>query len=113
MAVDCLGPFPVTISGDRYLVVFSDYLTRFLEAFAVPSIDASTIADLLVGEIMARHGAPRIQLTDRGYNFLSRLVKVLRRLIIHNVMGMLRDAKAPLRVFPCMSVVTRKTGTNI
>ena len=75
VAVDCLGPFPVTNSGNRYIVVFSDYLTRFPEAFAVPSIDAATIADLLVNEIMARHGAPRTLLSDRGSNFLSSLVK--------------------------------------
>ena len=48
VAVDCLGPFPVTNSGNRYIVVFSDYLTRFPEAFALPTIDAATIADLLV-----------------------------------------------------------------
>ena len=110
--------------GSWYIAVFSDYLTRFLEAFVVPSIGASTIADLLVNEIMVRHGAPRTQLSDRGSNFLSSLVKevcylmdtekVLQPLIIHNVMGLWRDLMAPSRrVLPCMSVVTRKTRTNI
>ena len=32
------------------------------------------IARLLVDEIIARHGAPRVLLSDRGTNFLSRLV---------------------------------------
>lgn len=75
VAVDCLGPFPVSDSGNRYIVVFSDYLTRYPEAFAVPTIDAPTIADLLVNEILPRHGAPRTLLSDRGSNFLSRFVK--------------------------------------
>ena len=75
VAVDCLGPFPVSDSGNRYIVVFSDYLTRYPEAFAVPTIDAPTIADLLVNQILPRHGAPRTLLSDRGSNFLSRLVK--------------------------------------
>ena len=75
VAVDCLGPFPVTTSNNRYIVVFSDYLTRYPEAFAVPSIDAETIADLLVNHIMPRHGAPRTLLSDRGSNFLSSLVR--------------------------------------
>ena len=75
VAVDCLGPFPVSNSGNRYIVVFSDYLTRYPEAFAVPSIDAPTIADLLVNEILPRHGAPRTLLSDRGSNFLSSLVR--------------------------------------
>lgn len=74
-AVDCLGPFPVSDSGNCYIVVFSDYLTHYPEAFTVPTIDAPTIADLLVNEILPRHGAPRTLLSDRGSNFLSRLVK--------------------------------------
>ena len=72
--VDCLGPFPVTHSGNRYIVVFSDYLTRYPEAFAVPNIEAVTIADLLVNHIMPRHGAPRTLLSDRGSNFTSALL---------------------------------------
>ena len=28
VAVDCLGPFPESYSGNRYIVVFSDYLKR-------------------------------------------------------------------------------------
>ena len=75
VALDCLGPFPVTTSNNRYIVVFSDYLTRYPEAFAVPTIDAATIADLLVNHIMPRHGAPRTLLSDRGSNFLSSLVR--------------------------------------
>ena len=56
-------------------MVFSDYLTRFPEAFAVPTIDAATIADLLVNQIMPRHGAPRTLLSDRGSNFPSSLLR--------------------------------------
>ena len=44
LAVDCLGPFPVSHKGNRYIVVFSDYLTRWPEAFAVPYIEVSEIA---------------------------------------------------------------------
>ena len=42
LSVDCLGPFPPTDRGQRYLVVFCDALTRWTEAFPVPSIDAPT-----------------------------------------------------------------------
>lgn len=74
LAVDCLGPLPVTWSGNRYLVVFTEYLTKWPEIFAVPTINAETIAKLLVNEIIPRHGAPRTLLSDRGKNFLSLLV---------------------------------------
>ena len=74
LAVDCLGPLPVTWSGNRYLVVFTEYLSKWPEIFAVPNIDAVTIAKLLTDEIIPRHGAPRTLLSDRGKNFLSNLV---------------------------------------
>ena len=73
VAVDVLGPFPLSSKGSRYIVVFSDYLTRWVEAFPVPSVQATVIARLLVDEIISRHGAPRVLLSDRGTNFLSKV----------------------------------------
>ena len=75
VAMDILGPFPATDDGNRYIIVFSDYYTRWPEAFALKSIEASRIAHLLVDEILSRHGAPRTLLSDRGSNFLSSIVK--------------------------------------
>ena len=66
VAVDCLGPFPESYSGTRYVVVFFDYLTRWPEAFAVSTIDAVVIAKLLVSEIFCRHGSPKTLLPDHG-----------------------------------------------
>ena len=74
MAVDVLGPFLPSSKGSRYIVVLSDYLTRWVEAFPVPSVAATAIARLLVDEIISRHGAPRLLLSDRGTNFLSKVV---------------------------------------
>ena len=61
--------------------MFSDYLTKWPEAFAVPTIDAHVIAKLFVHEIIGRHGAPRTLLSDRGQNFLSKLLKEICRLV--------------------------------
>ncbi len=74
LAVDCLGPLPLTESGNRHIVIFSDYLTRWPEAFCTPDTKATTIARLLVDEVISRHGAPRQLLSDQGQNFLSKLV---------------------------------------
>ena len=74
VAVDVLGPFPPSSDGSRFLV-FSDYLTRWVEAFPVASVQATVIARLLVDEIISRHGAPRVLLSDRGTNFLSKIVE--------------------------------------
>ena len=70
LACDIIGPFPPSKLGNRYVVVFSEYLTKWVEAFPVSSIGASVIAHSLVDEIFARHGAPRTLLSDRGSNSL-------------------------------------------
>ena len=59
VACDILGPWPVTDSGNRYILVFTDYLTKWVEAFAIPSTEAPLIARIFVDEIVARHGAPK------------------------------------------------------
>ena len=65
MTMGCLGPLPTTHNGNKYIVVFTDYLTRWVEAFPVPSIEAVQIARLITQEIIPRHGAPRTLLSDR------------------------------------------------
>ena len=71
MGVDVLGPFVPSAKGNRFIVVFTDYYTKYPEAFALPNVQAPAIARLLVEEILFRHGAPRYLLSDRGTNFLS------------------------------------------
>ena len=81
LACDIIRPFPPSKLGNRYVVVFSEYLTKWVEAFPVPSIEAPVIARLLVDEIFTRHGAPRTLLSDRGSNFLPSLVTEVCRLL--------------------------------
>lgn len=74
LAVDLLGPLPITWSGNRYIVVFVECLPKWPEIFPVKNADSVTIARLLTNEIIPRHGAPRTLLSDHGKNFLSNLV---------------------------------------
>ena len=64
---------PLTVHGNKYVVVFMDYLTKWVEAFAVSDQTSETIATLLVNEIICRHGVPEVLLSDRGTNLLSSL----------------------------------------
>jgi len=57
-----------------YVIVFMDYLTKWVEAFAIPDQKAETIAHLFVDNIVCRHGIPEQLLSDRGANFLSELI---------------------------------------
>ena len=78
--------FPVSAKGNKYAVVFVDYLTKWVEVFPTPDQTALTIAKLLVTEIISRHGVPRELLSDRGAAFLSKLLQEVYRLMgIHKV----------------------------
>ena len=51
VGVDILQ-LPLTTKGNRYVVVFMDYLTKWPEAFAIPDQTAETIAKVLVKEVI-------------------------------------------------------------
>ena len=65
---------PQTYDGNQYVVVFLDYLTKWVEAFPVADQRAETVVRLLTEEVICRHGAPERLLSDRGANFLSDLM---------------------------------------
>ena len=66
-----LGPLPVTDYGNRHILVVSDYFTKCVEAFPMPDQEASTVAELLVKEVVCRFGVPLIIHSDQGRNFKS------------------------------------------
>ena len=77
VAMDILGPLPRTERANRYILVVSDYFTRWPEAYALPNQEASTIARILINEFFARYGVPYQLHSDQGANFDSKLIKEL------------------------------------
>ena len=71
VGIDILGPMTQTRRGYRYVLVISDYFTRWSEAFAMKNIEAVTVADLLVKEFICRYGIPRQIHSDQGRQFES------------------------------------------
>ena len=74
IAMDIVGPVETSRNGNRYILVLSDYASRFV--MTIPMIDqtAKTVAAHLVNEVLTKYGAPEQILTDQGTNFLSELV---------------------------------------
>ena len=58
-----------------------DYLTKWPEVYPTPDQSAATIANILVREIVSRHGVPSELLSDRGQAFLSGLLKEVQHLL--------------------------------
>ena len=80
IAIDFLGPLPRTEKGNEYILVASDYFTKWVECFALPDMRAETTADTLVTQFFCRFGVPRILHSDQGSNFESILFKEMCRL---------------------------------
>ncbi|MES9881596.1 MAG: reverse transcriptase domain-containing protein [Sedimenticola sp.] len=69
VAMDILGPLPVSSTGNKYILVIVDYFSRWTEAFAVANIEAETITKTFVEQFICRFGVPRQVHTDQGRQF--------------------------------------------
>ncbi|GFT00023.1 retrovirus-related Pol polyprotein from transposon 17.6 [Trichonephila clavipes] len=83
IGIDLLGRFPKSAHGNKWIIVCTDYSTRYAITKALPTAEVDEIAKFLLEEIVLRHGAPRVIITDRGAVFRSRLVSS-RRLVAEN-----------------------------
>ena len=48
IALDILAPLPVTLQGSEYILVISDYFTKWTECYVISNQKATTVADKLV-----------------------------------------------------------------
>ena len=69
IAVDILGPLPLTTKGNRFIVIVADYFTKWVEGYAVANHQAETIAEVLVNNIFNRFGLPQTLHSDQGRDF--------------------------------------------
>jgi hypothetical protein len=73
IADDILGELPKTNDGNKYILVISDYFTKWTEAHAMPNMEVSTVADIIVREVATRFGVPTTIHSDQGSQFESEL----------------------------------------
>ncbi|GKE23347.1 reverse transcriptase domain-containing protein [Tanacetum coccineum] len=67
--IDFMGPFPSS-RGNKYILVVVDYLSRWVEAKALPTNDARVVVNFLKS-LFARFGTPRAIISDRGTHFCN------------------------------------------
>ena len=76
VAMDILK-LPVTQRGNKYVLLVSDYFTRWPEAVPLKDLKAETVARALVERVLSLHGVPAMLFSDQGPNFESALIKEL------------------------------------
>lgn len=67
--------------GNSKLLVFTDYLTRWVEAILVEEEIAEVAAQELFNRIICRFGCPQELLSDRGPPFVAKLLKRLAKIM--------------------------------
>ena len=80
--LDFIGELPTTLSGNRWLLVAVDYTTNWTIARAVPDATGEAIANFIYEEIVLPFSCPTEILTDRGANFMSK--------VLNNYLGRLK-----------------------
>ena len=71
---------PKTSAGKQFVLVISDYAECYLEAYAMTTKTAISVAGKLM-ELFSHHGVPQEILTDQGTNFMSELLQELHKLL--------------------------------
>nr|GEV43793.1 reverse transcriptase domain-containing protein [Tanacetum cinerariifolium] len=67
--IDFMGPFPNS-KGNKYILVVVDYLSKWVEAKALPTNDARVVVKFLKS-LFSWFGTPKAIISDRGTHFYN------------------------------------------
>src|SRR6059058_1662492 len=77
IGIDFVGPLERTRKGNKYILVVTDYLTKWPEAKPMRDATAENVVKFIYEGIICRHRCPKIIMSDRGTHFRNKLVEGL------------------------------------
>jgi hypothetical protein len=77
IGIDMLGPLVTTVEGHRFIVVVTDYLTKWVEVRPLESKDAKNVAQFVFDQVLMQHSCPLEILLDNGTKFCNILLDVI------------------------------------
>ena len=86
VGIDLVGPLQVTSAGNKYIVTCIDYLSKWVEARALPDKTSKQVAHFFYADIVCRHGTPAEVISDQGGEFQGDFQDLLDRLCIDHRM---------------------------
>ena len=77
--IDFVGPIkpPSRYGQKHYILVATEYVTKWAEALATKTDDAKTVAKFIYENIITRFGCPKELVSDRGTHFLNDIIEQL------------------------------------
>ena len=82
IATDIRDPLPETPLKNKFILVLSDYFTKWTESYSyqIPNQEAATVAEKLLSELICRFGVSRELHSDQGTNFESKVFEEICKL---------------------------------
>ncbi|XP_016842721.1 uncharacterized protein K02A2.6-like [Nasonia vitripennis] len=68
------GGKPKTARGNKYILIFEDLFTRWIECIPIERTNAKTILQHLREQVFLRYGAPEVFLSDNGREFKNKAI---------------------------------------
>ncbi|OMO49394.1 Integrase, catalytic core [Corchorus capsularis] len=79
-AIDLVGKlYPLAKGGVRFIIIATDYFTKWVEARAMKSTKHTDIQKFIEEHIICRFGKPETLTSDQGLNFNGEITEVLGR----------------------------------
>ena len=75
IGVDVSGPYPTSLSGNKYIIGFIDLYSGYPEAFPVKEKTSDNVCHLLLEEIFPRYGCPLVLISDNGKENIAKNVQ--------------------------------------
>jgi transposase InsO family protein len=73
--MDFWGPVGTSKEGNKYVLVLTDNLSKYVIAKAMPTNTARDAADFIMNEFIMVHGTPQRLISDNGVHFNSAMMK--------------------------------------
>ena len=94
LAIDYVGPLPLTPRGNRHILVLTDLFTKYVEVIPVRDLTAEECARQILNNFIARWGCPSSIHSDQWRTFESEVFRQLtRKLEIHKTRTSARNPK--------------------
>ena len=73
--LDIVGLFPKTVGNKKYLLVGTDYFTKWVEAEPLANIRDVDVKKFVWKNIITRFGVPHVLISDNGFQFDSKMFR--------------------------------------